>query len=98
MIDDDECGEFGGMRIGRGSRSTRRKPTEDVPAVTKSCWRLRFICSPCRIKGKKAISFFPELLVFFVLCVHCVKYVVMERERQVCQGKQNRKSCDTLNG
>jgi hypothetical protein len=26
MVDDDECGELGGMRIGRGNRSTRRKP------------------------------------------------------------------------
>jgi hypothetical protein len=26
MIDGDECGAVGGMRIGRGSRSTRRKP------------------------------------------------------------------------
>jgi hypothetical protein len=26
MTDDDECGAVGGMRIGRGSRSTRRKP------------------------------------------------------------------------
>jgi hypothetical protein len=23
-----------------------------VPAATKNCWRLRFLCSPCRIKGK----------------------------------------------
>jgi hypothetical protein len=34
MIDDDECGAVGGMRIGRGNRSTRRKP---VPAP---------LCSP----------------------------------------------------
>jgi hypothetical protein len=26
MIDDDDCGAVGGMKIGRGSRSTRRKP------------------------------------------------------------------------
>jgi hypothetical protein len=26
MIDDDECGAVGGMRIGRENRSTRRKP------------------------------------------------------------------------
>jgi hypothetical protein len=26
MTDDDECGAVGGMRIGRGDRSTRRKP------------------------------------------------------------------------
>jgi hypothetical protein len=27
MIDDDECGAVGEMRIGKGNRSTRRKPT-----------------------------------------------------------------------
>jgi hypothetical protein len=26
MLDDDECGAIGGMRLGRGNRSTRRKP------------------------------------------------------------------------
>jgi hypothetical protein len=26
MIGDDDCGEIGGMKIGRGNRSTRRKP------------------------------------------------------------------------
>jgi hypothetical protein len=26
MIDDDDCGATGGMNIGRGNRSTRRKP------------------------------------------------------------------------
>jgi hypothetical protein len=26
MIDDDDCGTVGGMRIGRGNRSTRIKP------------------------------------------------------------------------
>jgi hypothetical protein len=26
MIDDGDCGEFGGMKIGRENRSTRRKP------------------------------------------------------------------------
>jgi hypothetical protein len=26
MIGDGDCGEIGGMKIGRGNRSTRRKP------------------------------------------------------------------------
>jgi hypothetical protein len=26
MIDDGDCGEIGGMKIGRGNRSTRRNP------------------------------------------------------------------------
>jgi hypothetical protein len=27
MIDDGDCGEIGGIKIGRQNRSTRRKPT-----------------------------------------------------------------------
>jgi hypothetical protein len=27
MIDEDDCGAIGGIKIGRGNRSTRRKPT-----------------------------------------------------------------------
>jgi hypothetical protein len=27
MIGDGDCGEIGGMKIGRGNRSTRRKPS-----------------------------------------------------------------------
>jgi hypothetical protein len=26
MLDEDDCGAIGGMKIGRGDRSTRRKP------------------------------------------------------------------------
>jgi hypothetical protein len=26
MIDEDDCGAIGGMKIGRGNRSTRKKP------------------------------------------------------------------------
>jgi hypothetical protein len=34
MIDDDDCGEIGGMNIGRGKRSTRRKPTPTATLPT----------------------------------------------------------------
>jgi hypothetical protein len=27
VIDDGDCGAIGGMKVGRGNRSTRRKPT-----------------------------------------------------------------------
>jgi hypothetical protein len=29
MIDEGDCGAIGGMKIGRGSRSTRRKPAPE---------------------------------------------------------------------
>jgi hypothetical protein len=29
MIDDGDCGAIGGMKIGRGNRSTRRKPAPE---------------------------------------------------------------------
>jgi hypothetical protein len=28
MIDDGDCGEIGGMKIGRGNRSTQKKPAQ----------------------------------------------------------------------
>jgi hypothetical protein len=31
MIDDGDCGTIGGMKIGRGNRSTRRKPAPLCP-------------------------------------------------------------------
>jgi hypothetical protein len=31
MIDDGDCAAIGGMRIGRGNRSTRKKPTPVPP-------------------------------------------------------------------
>jgi hypothetical protein len=30
MIGDGDCGEISGMKIGRGSRSTRRKPAPEL--------------------------------------------------------------------
>jgi hypothetical protein len=39
MIDDGDCGAIGGMKIGRGNRSTRRKPAHrhcsGTPAVNR---------------------------------------------------------------
>jgi hypothetical protein len=29
MIDEGDCGAIGGMKIGRGNRSTRRKPAPE---------------------------------------------------------------------
>jgi hypothetical protein len=30
----------------------RQQLGKDVAAATKNCWRRRFLCGPCRIKGK----------------------------------------------
>jgi hypothetical protein len=30
MIGDGDCGEIGGMKIGRGNQSTRRKPSPEL--------------------------------------------------------------------
>jgi hypothetical protein len=38
MIDDDECEAVGGMRIGRGNRSTRRKPARATLSTTNPTW------------------------------------------------------------
>jgi hypothetical protein len=34
MIDDDDCGAFGGMRIGRGNRSIGKKPCPNATLST----------------------------------------------------------------
>jgi hypothetical protein len=34
MIDEGDCGEIGGLKIGRGNRSTRRKPTPAILSTT----------------------------------------------------------------
>jgi hypothetical protein len=34
----------------------RQRLAEHVPAATKNSWRRRFLCGPCSIKGKYAIS------------------------------------------
>jgi hypothetical protein len=44
MIDDDECGAVGEMRIGRGKRSTRRKPAPVLlcpPQITHDLTKAR---------------------------------------------------------
>jgi hypothetical protein len=37
--------------------------TTNTHATIKNCWASFFLCGPYRIKGKQAISFFPELIV-----------------------------------
>jgi hypothetical protein len=39
MIDEDDCGAIGGMKIGRGNRSTRRKPAPAplCPTTNPTC-------------------------------------------------------------
>jgi hypothetical protein len=34
MIDEGDCGAIGGMKIGRGNRSTQRKPAPAPPLIT----------------------------------------------------------------
>jgi hypothetical protein len=41
MTDDGDCGKIGGMKNGRGNRSTRRKPAPyNNVHSTRSCWSL----------------------------------------------------------
>jgi hypothetical protein len=34
----------------------RQQHGKDVLAAMKNCWRHRFLCGPCCVKGKQAIS------------------------------------------
>jgi hypothetical protein len=40
---------------------------KDIPAATKDCWRRRFLCGPCRKKGKWVISSSQNKLLFLWL-------------------------------
>jgi hypothetical protein len=34
----------------------RKRPGKHIPTATKNCWRRYFLCGPCHIKRKYAIS------------------------------------------
>jgi hypothetical protein len=56
MIDEDDCGAIGGMKIGRGNRSTRRKPASAPlcpPQIPHDQTRGR---TPVRRGGKPATN------------------------------------------
>jgi hypothetical protein len=56
MIDEDDCGAIGGMKIGRGNRSTRRKPASAPlcpPQIPHDQTRAR---TPGRRGGKPATN------------------------------------------
>jgi hypothetical protein len=44
----------------------RQRLVKHAPTVTRTCWRSRFLCCPCRIKGKSAISSSQKLSLFFI--------------------------------
>jgi hypothetical protein len=52
----DECGAVGGIRLGRGNRSTRRKPAlSDTLPTTNATWT-EMVSNPCRRGGKPATN------------------------------------------
>jgi hypothetical protein len=53
MIGDGDCGEIGGMKIGKGNRSTRRKP---ATLSTTNPTRLDPRLNPGRRGGKPATN------------------------------------------
>jgi hypothetical protein len=66
MIDEGDCGAIGGMKIGRGNRSTRRKPAPAPlcpPQITHDQTRAR---TPGRRGGKPASNRNANRLVFVV--------------------------------
>jgi hypothetical protein len=38
--------------VGLYIRQSLQDNGNHVPAATKNCWMLRFLCGPCRIKGE----------------------------------------------
>jgi hypothetical protein len=74
MIGDSDCGEIGGMKIGRGNRSTRRKPAPtplgppQIPHAFKECYYNSVLKLSVFFQYKKAKSMQKQLNLFFI-CV-----------------------------
>jgi hypothetical protein len=65
MIGDGDCGELGGMKIGRGNRSIRRKPAP-APRSSYILWIIFVISDPSFLLA------YVNLYVFgVVLYIHC---------------------------
>jgi hypothetical protein len=56
MIGDNDCGEIVGMKIGRGNRSTRRKPSPSATLSTTNPTWLDPGSNPGRHDGKPATN------------------------------------------
>jgi hypothetical protein len=74
MISDGDCGEIGGMKIGRGNRSTRRKP---APAP---------LCPPqiphafLNILLRRLINWYPVLNSYFLVSIKRCIYRVFRAQ------------------
>jgi hypothetical protein len=53
----------------------RQRLSEHIPSVTMNCWTHNFPCSPCRIKGQRAISFpsRPRCLIVYFMAFPIIK-------------------------
>jgi hypothetical protein len=56
MIDDGDCGPIGGIKIGRGNRSTRRKPAPVPLSPPQIPHDVIPGSNPCRSGGKPATN------------------------------------------
>jgi hypothetical protein len=80
MIDEDDCRAIGGMKIGRGNRSTRRKPAPAPlcpPQIPHDQTRAR---TPGRFGGKPAtncLSYGAALMFDVLLCVLPFKLYIL---------------------
>jgi hypothetical protein len=65
MIGDGDCGEIGGMKIGRGNRSTRKKTCPNAPLSTTNPTCLDPGLNPGRSGGKPATNRLSYVAAFF---------------------------------
>jgi hypothetical protein len=56
MIDDDECGAVGGMRVGRGNRSTRRQPAPLPPCPPQIPHDLTWVRTRAAAVGNRRLT------------------------------------------
>jgi hypothetical protein len=87
MIDDDDCGAIGGMRIGRENRSTLRKPVP-VPLCPPQILRdLTRSPNPGRRGGKPATNRLSYGTALLNLCspVNCSKVIQNDETGRACE-------------
>jgi hypothetical protein len=77
MIDDDECGAVGGMKIGRGNRSTRRKPAPVPLCLPQITHDLTWARTRAAAVGSQRLT--PELRHCPTLMLDCLRLLLATR-------------------
>jgi hypothetical protein len=97
MIDDDDCGASGGIKIGRGNRSTRRKPapprhfdhhkshmtTPGLEPRAAAVWSQRLTAWAIARPGHSLTGHIHSLLILQIMYNKCVRKIILAFNRHI---------------